>query len=480
MFPRTNNKWLSVGLLSLLSCLFLLVDSGLSASTSPASSGETLQRILRIELDGIVSQATSAYVERAVEAAVSDGADAILMRLDTPGGSLEATRAAVGSLIQSNLPLLIFIGPEGARAGSAGVFFTLAAHRVGMAEATRLGAAHPVSSQGEDIKGDMGKKIENDTVSWARSIAELRGRPAEWAEKAVRESATLTAREAVSAGVADLLAPTEQEFLNGIGSIELRSGQHPITLAPSHTVRAFHMTLAEKIVHMLSHPNLVYVLLLAGMFGIFIEFKSPGLIVPGALGAFCLALVFGVQALPINGFGLLLILGGGILLVLDIYVPSLGLLSIAGISGLIFGSYLLFADPELVGTAVSEPLIWAVGLSFGASVLFIGGLIAKAQFKHHRGAGPDLNEEADTLHEAEVFRDITLDSEGTIFYKGSYWNARFCTEDNQRSLPEQAPLRLPAGSKVWIKGWDGLTAQVTPRHSEQEIGKAPSTDGTPQ
>lgn len=467
MFKRISSQWRSV-----FHCctLFLLTICTGLAQADDASSRE-LRKIVRIDLDGIVSQATGEYVLRAVEKAVEDEADAILLRMDTPGGSLEATRTAVGSLIQSNLPLFVFIGPEGARAGSAGVFFTLAAHRVGMAEATRLGAAHPVSSQGEDIKGDMGQKIENDTVSWARSIAELRGRPPEWAEKAVRESATLTAREAVTAGVADLVVPTEQEFLNKLSSVELRAGQTPVAIAADHTVQAVEMTLAEQIVQFLSHPNLVYVLLLAGMFGIFVEFKSPGLIVPGAIGAFCLALVFGVQALPINGLGLLLIVGGGVLLVLDIYVPSLGLLSIAGISGLITGSYLLFNDPELVGTAVSEPLIWAVAMSFGASVLLIGGLIAKAQFKRHRGTGPDLNEQADAPHQAEVFRTITSEAEGTIFYKGSYWSARLSAADQPAPQEAGSGQSAVAGSKVRIDGWDGLTALVSKRDS------APALDG---
>lgn len=477
MFSRIKNE---LGLVARLCALLVLATIAMTARADSENSSSPLSKIVRIELDGVVSQATGEYVQRAVDHAVDDGADAILLRLDTPGGSLEATRTAVGSLIQSSLPLLVFIGPEGARAGSAGVFFTLAAHRVGMAEATRLGAAHPVSSQGEDIKGDMGKKIENDTVSWARSIAELRGRPAEWAEKAVRDSATLTAREAVSAGIADIVVSSEQEFLEKLNSMKLRAGQSPLALATNHSVQPVEMTLAEKIVQFLSHPNLVYVLLLAGMFGIFVEFKSPGLIVPGALGAFCLAVVFGVQALPINGLGLLLIVGGGVLLVLDIYIPSLGLLSIAGISGLITGSYLLFANPELVGTAVSEPLIWSVAASFAGGVLLIGGLIAKAQFKRHRGVGPDLYDEDDQLHLADVFRAITTESEGTIFYKGSYWSARM-SATGQATAQKPSPARsAPAGSKVRIDGWDGLTALVSARESDSatETSQPPDLPAT--
>ncbi len=379
-----------------LALLFFVSDS-MMAGTVPKT-------VVQINIDNAITPAMTAYVKDAILYAKSKNASALLITLDTPGGLLDATREMVQAMLAANLPIIVYISPAGARAGSAGVFIALAADIVAMAPSTHIGAAHPVSLWGGDIEGDMKKKIENDSAAWARSLAEHRHRNADWAEKAVRQSVSLSDNQALQQHVADFIAKDIPELLAR-------------TQLAGAAMDHFEMSGRQKLVTGLSNANLLYLLLLLGILGLLIEFQFPGVILPGLLGVIALTTVFGIQVLPLNWLGVILILGAIALFIAEIYITSFGILSLGALVLLVLGSYLLFDVPG--STFQVDPImIWSLALTLLVIFLGFGYLILRAKKQ-----GPTSGSDALKGQMATVYERIIPGQPGTIYIQGAYWAA---------------------------------------------------------
>jgi membrane-bound serine protease (ClpP class) len=407
------------------------------------------------EIKGAITPVTEAYFNDALKAAEEKHADLLLIKMDTPGGLLEATRHMVQKMLRTDMPVVVFVGPEGARAGSAGVFLTMAAHVAVMSPTSNIGAAHPVQMMGGDVEGDMRAKIENDTAAWARSIAEARQRNEDFAEAAVRDSESIPATQALEENVIDLLADDQADLLEKIhgrivttkaGAIELNT--------KGILVEAFEPSGQQELMEFFADPNLLYLLMLMGLLGVFIEFKNPGLIVPGVVGGICLAVVLGIQVLPVNWFGVLLVLGAAALFVAEIYVTSFGLLGAGGLVCLILGSYLLFDVPGSQ-LRVDTEVIWSVALTFSATFLGIGYLLFKTQAQGATSGPEAMEGERATVHVA-----IRPDEPGNIHYRGAFWRAH-------------ADVAIPQGAKVRILRIESTRAFVEPVDEIAQKGEDP-------
>jgi membrane-bound serine protease (ClpP class) len=398
--------------------------------------------VVEMVLDTEITSATRDYLFAALAHAEATKASALLITLDTPGGLMEATREMVREMLKAEVPVIVYVSPNGARAASAGLFLTLAAHVAAMAPSTHIGAAHPVGLFGGNVEGDMAVKIVNDAAAWSRSLAQTHGRNMDWAEKAVRESSSIPAIEAVDQKVVDLTAEDVPALLKAIHGRKLMVSGQPTDLNTANAkVEPFTMSGRQSLVTFLANPNLMYFLLLLGLFLLFLEFKSPGLIVPGLTGVLLLALVLGVQVLPVNWLGVLLILGAAALFVTEVFVTSFGLLAAGGVVCLIVGSYLLFDVPGS-SFRVDPVVIWTVALTFAVLLLVVGFLLVRAKRQ-----GGTSGVDAMAGEEAEVFEAIAAGTPGKIYARGAYWNAS-CAEPAVK------------GTRVRIKKMDGMKAEV--------------------
>jgi membrane-bound serine protease (ClpP class) len=414
----------------------------LPADTPPPTGRAPV--VVRADIGETITQVSDDIVRDALVLATRERAQALLLVMDTPGGVLDATRSIVRRILSAPVPVIVFIAPAGAHAGSAGVFLALAAQVTLMQPTSNIGAAHPVASFGQDIKGDIGKKVVNDTAAWAKSLAEARGRNESWAEKAVRESVSLTATEAVAEHVVDGTALDVSDALGKADGrvVEVSDKPWRVTTRGARVVQ-FELGFSEHLYEALSSPGLVYLLLLLGLLGLYIEFQHPGLIVPGVLGAAALGIVIGVQMLPLNGFGLLLIGLAAVLFFAEVYVTSFGLLGAAGVACLIAGSYLLFDVP---GSAVRLGgwTIWSVALTLSAALLLIGYKLVAIKRQ-----GATSGSEALIGKTAEVVEAIRSDAPGKVFFDGTLWTAT-------------AASGLDRGKLCRVVSRSGLTVRVAP------------------
>ena len=407
--------------------------------------------LLTVTVDGGITRVVRDFLVEAIEEAEAKKAQALIVRLDTPGGLLDATRDIVSAFLNAEVPIIVWVGPSGARAGSAGVFITMAGHVAAMAPGTNIGAAHPVSAMGEDIEGQMDKKVTNDTAAWARSIAQLRGRNADWAAEAVRESASIPEQEALKLRVVDLVVRSEDELLRAIdGRViqlpESRLRLHTEGLAPT----AIKMTARQGLVQFLANPNLAYILLLVGMFGLFLEFKAPGLMVPGVVGAICIALVLGVQVMPVNWLGVLLIAAAAVALVAEVFVPSFGLLTATGVTCLVLGSYLLFDVPGS-DFRVEPAIIWSAAGGFVIVVLTIGAALLRSLRE------PPASGASTMVGEVGLWVQPGADDEaGRVQLRGTTW-------------PAHSAVALAEGSPVRVLAVEGITLTVAPETESKEV-----------
>jgi membrane-bound serine protease (ClpP class) len=414
----------------------------LPSSVPPPEGREPV--VIQVTLDAGITNGTVDYLTAALERASQVHAQALVIQLDTPGGLLDATRTIVQLLLQAPLPTIVYVAPAGARAGSAGLFLTLAAHVAAMHPTSNIGAAHPVTAFGGDIQGDMADKLENDTAAWARSLAQSRYRNSDWAEQAVRSSESLTAREAVEMRVVELLAPDMATLLEQADGkvVSVLDAPWRVTTQGAR-VEVFEPDLRQRAHSLLADPVLVYLLLLLGIVGIYLEFHNPGMLLPGVLGAACLFVVFGVQALPLNSLGLLLIGLSGVLFFAEVYITSFGLLSAGAIACLVLGSSMLF---EVEGSSfrLARWVMWTIAALFSAMVLFIGRKLLQVK---RQGATSGL--ELAVGAEAEVVRAIEPGSLGKVLFDGAYWDAA-------------ASVSLEPKVKCRIERVEGLVLYVTP------------------
>jgi membrane-bound serine protease (ClpP class) len=395
-----------------------------------------------IDIDGAITPITVRLLAAAIERAQADGSQALVVQLNTPGGLERSMRSMVQSILNSEIPIVVYVAPTGARAASAGVFLTMAAHVAAMAPATNMGAAHPVAVGGQMDK-EMLKKVENDAAAFARTLATERGRNAEWMEKAVRSSVSVTEREALKLKVIDLIADSLPDLLEKIDGRVVKTKRGAMTLETKNApVKVIDIRFRDRFLALITDPNIAYILMMVGMLGIFFELSNPGVVLPGVIGGISLILAFfAFQSLPINWAGLLLILFGVALLIAEIKIASHGVLTIGGVVSMVLGSFMLYEAPE-AGFRVS----WAVILpTVGASA----GLVVWAVSAGLRAMmRPPTTGAAGMIGQRAVVR-AALDPEGQVQLDGELW----------RAVAEDAPV--PAGETVRVTGVDGLTLRVS-------------------
>ncbi|NKE71718.1 NfeD family protein [Candidatus Manganitrophus noduliformans] len=336
-----------------------------------------------VTYDGIINPVSSELFTTAITQAEQAGAEALIIQLDTPGGLDTSMRDIIKAMIASEVPIVVYVAPSGGRAGSAGVFITLAAHVAAMAPGTNIGAAHPVAMGGGEMDEEMKKKITNDAAAYIRSLAERRGRNPEWAEKAVRESVSITEQEAVKLNVVDLVADDLEEVIKKIDgrTVTTAAGKQVLSTENAEVVKN-PISLRLRILKAISDPNVAYILMLVGITGLIAELYSPGAIFPGVVGAISLILAFySFQTLPINYAGLLLILLAVGLFIAEALVPSFGILGLGGIAAFLFGSLMLM-DTDLPALRISPAVI----LSTMAMVLLVSLVFIRAAWRAQRGS----------------------------------------------------------------------------------------------
>ncbi len=472
-------------LLIFTSCILLLF------STSPAQT--KFVSVITIN-DDIINPVAAEYISQAIRDAKQNGAECLILQLDTPGGLLTSTRKIIKELLNSDVPVVVYVAPSGARAASAGMFITLAANIAAMAPSTNIGAAHPVDLGGEGgeswreaIKGleekmkeieqqqkrrrpaeeaeedkegtapeketgeseeeesstgsTMGDKVLKDTIAWTRGIARLRGRNEEWAVEAVTRSVSITETEALEKNVIDFISKDIEELLEQIDGTEVTLPDGPVTLRTGEARIEYHeMDMRQRILNAISHPNIAYILMMLGFFGLLFEVTHPGIGFPGIAGAICLILAFySFQALPVDYAGVALIALAIVLFIAEAKVASYGLLTVGGLVCMTLGSMMLIDTPyEFL--RVSNTVIFPVVFTTAALVVFLVTLVVRA---HSRKSITGLDGLVGVVGTAET--DIS--PEGKIFIHGELWNAR--SADSIRK-----------GEKVRVVAADGMMLTV--------------------
>ncbi len=490
MSAKIRGIYLPIVLLLLFLVMWGTVEASPDRATSP-----TVVLVIRLDNE-IINPVTAEYVLNSIDHAEEINALCVILKLDTPGGLLESTRDIVKRILNSEVPFICYVSPSGARAASAGVFITLASHVAAMAPSTNIGAAHPVSIGGQPMppspdetpdltkkltgeKEDeedeekspeeqkpqpqpqdiMSEKIVNDTSAWIRAIAEYRNRNVEWAEEAVRKSVSLTEQEALKINVIDLIAASEEELLAQINGWEVQLADKSIRLNTDKTViQRSSMSQRQEFLNIIANPNIAYLLLMLGFYGLVFEITHPGAIFPGVAGIFCLILAsYSLQMLPINYAGLILLILGLLMLIAEVQVTSYGLLTIGGLLSLTLGSIMLIRAPQPF-TGVSLSIIIPVVIATALLIIFLISLVVKT----HR-------QRATTGQEGLVGKigsvTVPLNPSGKIFVHGETWHAI-----------SDEPIEL--GTQVEVIGVDGMRLKVKPfkGSSTPSTGEKDETD----
>lgn len=411
------------------------------------------------QIDGTITPVMARYVDRVINSAERDGASAVVFEMDTPGGLSSAMDDIIRDILESEVPVVVYVMPRGARAASAGVYISYASHVSAMAPGTNIGSASPVfmGADGDTGDGDdtMSRKVTNDAVAQIVNLANLRGRNAEWAEEAVREAVNVTADEALDLNVIDVMAPDLTTLLTEIDgrTVELATGTTTLNTAGARTA-SNGMNVIERILQVLTDPTIAYLFLSLGLLGIFFELASPGAIVPGVVGVTGVLLgLFGLGTLPVNWAGVLLIVLGFGLFVADIFVPSLGLLTLGGLVSFVFGSYLLIDTDAAPGFEISRVAIWTMAICFVAFFALIGFLIVRS-----RRRKPAVGERA-LIGEVASVRQA-LDPDGMVFAFGENWSASL--------EPGSGVLHVPVGGSVVVTKVEGLRLLVRPATAQEQ------------
>jgi len=397
--------------------------------------------VATIQIDGVINPVTLRLVETALTRAQAEHAQALIIQLDTPGGLERSMRAICQRLLNAEIPVVVWVGPTGARAASAGVFITMAAHVAAMAPATNIGAAHPVTIGGGSVDKESMRKIENDAAAFVRTIATERGRNADWAEKAVRESVSITEREAVKLHVVDVVADSVPDLLSKIDGRTVKTTRGPVTFETKGVVaRPIEIGVRDRFLNVITDPNVAYVLMMLGTLGLIFELSNPGAVLPGVIGGISLILAFfAFQSLPINFAGVLLIVFAIILFIAEIKVVSHGVLGTGGVVAMALGSLMLYDAPE-VGFRVSWwVIIPTVGLTAG---LFLFALTVGMRALARR---PQLGAEGLVGATGVAYGPLT--PTGQVKVHGEIWSA---VADSP--VADVAPVR--------VVSVDGLTLRV--------------------
>lgn len=376
-------------------------------------------KVVSMTIDGGIGPGTASYIQDGVDYAEKENATALIIHLNTPGGLLESTRDIVTTLLEAKIPIVVYVSPAGARAGSAGVFITLAANIAIMAPGTNIGAAHPVGIGGQSDTSAMFDKITNDAAAFVRTIAQKRKKNIAWAEDAVRESVSATENESLDMGVIDYIAKNEQEILDLIHKQEVETSIGNKTInSRGAMIDHLEMDWRQKLLTFLSDPNIAYIFILLAMYGIMIELYNPGSIFPGVVGAIsAMIAAYSLQMLPVNYAGLGLMILAVILFLIEIKVTSYGMLSIGGIMSFILGSVMLIDSPfEFM--SISMSIIITAAVLTALFFILIVAMGIKAQTKKKTGGHDSLNSEIGVALE-----DISAEAKGKVRVHGEIWTA---------------------------------------------------------
>jgi membrane-bound serine protease (ClpP class) len=441
-------------LISLIAAWFLVF-----ASASVRADGN----IVVLNIDGAIGVAKAEYLLSGIEHAESTGAELVIVEIDTPGGLMAPMRDIVQAILGSRVPVTVYVTPAGARADSAGTYILLAAHIAAMTPTTHLGAATPVpligneagpedagndkSDDGEQETpasgGAMERKVLNDAIAYIRSLAERHGRNADWAEKAVRDAATLTAREALEQNVVDYLAENRADLLQQLDGVEVEIDSEAVTLATNDVViEEYEPSWRIKILSAIANPETVLLLGLIGLYGLMYEGWNPGAIVPGVVGVICLLLAgYALQVLPVNYAGLALIIVGVALMTAEAFAPSFGALGLGGVAAFVFGAIMMF-DSGIPGFGISISFVVAVAVVFALLLIWLITYLLKLR---KRGAVSGKDSIIGGIASAmQDFRD-----EGMVWLEGEAWKAH-------------SQVAIEKDQQVIVVAIDGLTLSVKP------------------
>ncbi len=448
-----------------MACLLLL---SLLPGVTPGAA-QALPLVHVIDVTGIINSLTVRYLDRALGEAERGGAAALIIRLDTPGGLDTAMREMTQAMLAARAPVVVYVAPPGARAASAGMFITLAAHVAAMAPGTNIGAAHPVSL-GAQLDEVMAQKVAQDAAATARTLAVERGRNAQWAEKAVLESASLTSAEALEQGVIEVVAVDLNDLLNQLDGRVVTTAAGLVTLRTRGAGRVdVPMNFAEQLLHVITDPNIAYLLLTLGLYALLIEFQSPGFGLPGAVGVIALVLAFvALGNLPLNWAGLGLMALGVALLVAEAFTPGFGALGASGLIMFALGSLMLYrpfgpASPAFPAVTVNPWLVAAVTAGTGALIFFAVGKALQAQ------RAPAISDLSQRLVGATGWARTDLAPVGAAQIGSELWTA---------VADAGSPLPIRAGETVVVVAVQGVALRV--RRAEaarpEETGREPSPD----
>jgi membrane-bound serine protease (ClpP class) len=414
-FPGGILHWSSLAL-ALALAFFLFSFSHRAFTAKAQESAPAAPRILEVAIASSISPVQAEHLASAMNTVAEEGFDLLLIRLDTPGGLGESMRQMVKSILNAPAPVIVWVGPSGARAASAGVFLVAAANVAAMSPQTTIGAASPVNADGGDLGETMSKKVINDMKSLLKGIAASRNRNVPWYLDAVEESVSVTAEEAILLRVVDLLAVDRDDLLDQIGRKGVATAKGMLKFdAASARVVPFEQGFRYGFLSWLLDPQIAYMLLLGGMAGLFFELATPGAVLPGVLGGLSLLLgLYAMSILPTNAAGLLLLLFGLVLFILEIHIVSYGLLSVAAVVSLFVGSIILFPESGAQGLPLSTIFITVIGVS-----LLIGGAILlaiRAQAQKPKTGLSALAGEKGVIKEWNSGR-------GKVVVHGEYWDA---------------------------------------------------------
>lgn len=420
---------------------FTSLLAGALASANVSAANQSIE-VLHVE--GIIVPAVADYIDRGIEQAEIKGSTAVIIQLSTPGGLMDTTQKIVERILNAKVPVVVYVSPAGGWAGSAGTFITLAGHVAAMAPASRIGAATPVTMGEEELSEEMKKKVTEDAAAWIRSIAELRGRNPDDAELAVREGKSYTVTEALENNLIDLQADSLESLisqLNGM-TVTLASGEEIVLDTESYALDMTEMTFIERFLHVISHPNIAYVLLTLGSIGIIAEIYNPGAFFPGIIGGISLLLAFySLGVLDAYWGGILLILLAFGLFIGEVLTTTFGLFTAGGITALVLGSLILFPGEAPI-LQVDPWLIATVVIMVTALFAFVINRVVGAHRRQAKTGREELVGKTAIVKQA-------LEPEGTVFFKGERWTA----------IAEKG--RIKPGEEVIITKVDGLILHVT-------------------
>jgi len=408
--------------------------------SAPALSSE----IHYASVEGVINPVIAEFISDSISSAEAAKAEAIIFQLDTPGGLDLSMRDIIKHIFASDVPVVVYVAPAGSRAASAGVFITYAANIAAMAPGTNIGSAHPVAMGGGKMDETMMKKVENDAVAYIKSIAAKRKRNPDWAEKAVRESVNITAEEALKLNIINIVAENKDDLIKKLDGrkVELASGERVLKTKGASVVEV-EMDLRARVLQAITNPNVAYILMMIGIFGLYFELSNPGAVLPGVIGAICLVLAFyAFQTLSVNYAGLLLIALALIFFIAEVKVVSYGLLTVAGVVSLVLGSLMLFNSPA----PFMRLSLWVVLPAVVLMTAFILGTMYYAVVLHRRR--PVSGAEGLVGEVGRAAGDILPGGEGKVFVDGEYWNA---VSDEE----------IKTGDEVRVVSVDGLHVRVS-------------------